>query len=72
MSFVDVDDVLELIEGFMKKLFKEALDVDIVTPLPRLKYNDALERYGSDKPDTRFAMELFDLTDTVKNCGFTL
>ena len=72
MSFVDVDDVLELIEGFMKKLFKEALDVDIVTPLPRLKYNDALERYGSDKPDTRFAMELFDLTDTVKNCGFSV
>ncbi len=72
MSFVDVDDVLELIEGFMKKLFKEALDVDIVTPLPRLKYKDALERYGSDKPDTRFAMELFDLTDTVKDCGFSV
>ncbi len=72
MSFVDVDDVLELIEGFMKKLFKETLDVDIVTPLPRLKYKDALERYGSDKPDTRFAMELFDLTDTVKDCGFSV
>lgn len=72
MSFVDVDDVLELIEGFMKKLFKEAMDVDIVTPLPRLKYKDAMERYGSDKPDTRFDMELFDLTDIVKDCGFSV
>ena len=72
MSFVDVDDVLELIEGFMKKLFKEAMDVDIVTPLPRLKYKDAMERYGSDKPDTRFGMELFDLTEIVKNSGFSV
>lgn len=72
MSFVDVEDVLELIEGFMKKLFKEALGIDIKTPLPRLKYKDAMERYGSDKPDTRFGMELFDLTDTVKDCGFSV
>lgn len=72
MSFVDVEDVLELIEGFMKKLFKEALGVDIKTPLPRLKYKAAMERYGSDKPDTRFGMELFDLTDTVKDCGFSV
>ena len=72
MSFVDVDDVLELIEGFMKKLFKEAIGVDIVTPLPRLKYKDAMDRYGSDKPDTRFGMELFDLTDIVKECGFSV
>lgn len=72
MSFVDVDDVLNLIEGFMKKLFKEAIGVDIKTPLPRLKYNDAMERYGSDKPDTRFGMELFDLTDIAKDCGFSV
>ena len=72
MSFVDVEDVLELIEGFMKKLFKEALDVDITTPLPRLKYADAMERYGSDKPDTRFGMELFDLSDIVKDSGFAV
>ena len=72
MSFVDVDDVLELIEGFMKKLFKEAIGVDIETPLPRLKYQDAMDRYGSDKPDTRFAMELFDLSDIVKDCGFSV
>lgn len=70
MSFVDVDDVLEMIEGYMKKLFKEAIGVDITTPLPRLKYADAMDRYGSDKPDTRFGMELYDLTDLVKDCGF--
>jgi len=70
MSFVDVDDVLVMIEGYMKKLFKEAIGVEIETPLPRLKYTDAMDRYGSDKPDTRFGMELYDLTDIVKDCGF--
>ena len=70
MSFVDVDDVLELIEGFMHKLFKEAIGVELPEKLPRLKYKDAMDRYGSDKPDTRFGMELFDLSDTVKGCGF--
>ncbi len=70
MSFVDVDDVLDMIEGYIVKLFKEAINVDIPTPLPRLKYADAMERYGSDKPDTRFGMELFDLSDIVKDCGF--
>ena len=70
MSFVDVDDVLVMIEGYMKKLFKEAIGVEIETPLPRLKYADAMDRYGSDKPDTRFDMELYDLTDLVKGCGF--
>ncbi len=72
MSFVDVDDVLDMIEGYIVKLFKEAIDVDIPTPLPRLKYKDAMERYGSDKPDTRFGMELFDLSDIVKECGFSV
>lgn len=72
MSFVDVDDVLDMIEGYIVKLFKEAINVDIPTPLPRLKYADAMERYGSDKPDTRFDMELFDLSDTVKDCGFSV
>ncbi len=70
MSFVDVDDVLGLIEGFMHKLFKEAIGVELPEKLPRLKYNDAMERYGSDKPDTRFGMELYDLTDVVRGCGF--
>ncbi len=70
MSFVDVEDVLEVGEGFMRSVFKTALDVDIPLPLPRLTYTEAMERYGSDKPDTRFGMELIDLTDTVKDCGF--
>ena len=72
MSFVDVEDVLQIIEGYIAKVFKEAIGVEIPTPLPRLKYKDALERYGSDKPDTRFGMELFDLTDIVKDCGFSV
>lgn len=70
MSFVDMEDVLAVGEGFMKRVFKEALDVDIQLPLPRLTYKEAMERYGSDKPDTRFAMELCDLTDIAANCGF--
>ena len=70
MSFVDVDDVLSLIEGFMHKLFKEAIGVELPEKLPRLKYKDAMDRYGSDKPDTRFGMELFDLSEIVKDSGF--
>ena len=70
MSFVDVDDVLEMIEGLMKRLFKDVLDMDIPLPLPRMSYKEAMERYGSDKPDTRFEMEISDLSDLVKDCGF--
>ena len=70
MSFVDVEDVLEMNEGFVKRLFKEVLDKDIALPLPRLTYNEAMERFGSDKPDTRFGMEIVDLSKTVANCGF--
>jgi len=70
MSFVDVDDILESTEGFISYLFKKVLDVDIPTPLPRLTYNEAMSRYGSDKPDTRFGMEIQDISDIVKNCGF--
>ena len=70
MSFVQMEDVLSMIEGFMKRLFKEILDVDVPLPLPRLTFKDAMERYGSDKPDTRYGMEIFDLADEVKNCGF--
>ena len=70
MSFVDVDDILLVAEGFVKKLMKETLDIDIPTPLPRLSYNDAMNRYGSDKPDTRFGMEITDISDIVKGCGF--
>jgi len=70
MSFVDVEDVLAIGEGLMKHVFKTVLDVDIPTPLPRLRYNDAMERYGSDKPDTRFGMEIVDLAPVVTGCGF--
>ncbi len=70
MSFVQMEDVLSMIEGFMGRLFKEILNVDVPLPLPRLTYKDAMERYGSDKPDTRYGMEIFDLADEVKDCGF--
>ncbi len=70
MSFVDVEDVLEMVEGFVKRVFKDVMDMDIPTPLPRLTYKDAMNRYGSDKPDTRFGMEIVDISDIVKDCGF--
>ena len=70
MSFVDVEDVLAIGEGYMKHIFKEILDVDLPMPLPRMTYTEAMERYGSDKPDTRFAMELCDITEVVRDCGF--
>ena len=70
MSFVDMEDVLAIGEGYMKRVFKEALGVEITTPIPRLTYKEAMDRYGSDKPDTRYAMELYDLSDIVKDCGF--
>lgn len=70
MSFVDVEDILQLTEGFVKYLFQKVLHMDITTPLPRMTYQEAMERYGSDKPDTRFGMELQDLSDTVKDVDF--
>ena len=70
MSFVDVDDVMGMGEGYIQRVFKEAMGIDIQLPLPRLTYKDAMERYGSDKPDTRYGMELCDLGDVVKGCGF--
>lgn len=70
MSFVDTEDVLAIGEGYIQRVFRDAVGVDIPLPLPRLTYREAMERYGSDKPDTRFGMELYDLTDIVKDCGF--
>lgn len=70
MSFVDMDDVIEMQEGLLKKLFKELMNVDIKTPLPRLTWHEAMERYGSDKPDTRFGFELKKLNDVVSGCEF--
>ncbi|HHW00476.1 MAG TPA: aspartate--tRNA ligase [Clostridiaceae bacterium] len=70
MSFVDVDDVLTVNEGFIKRVFKEALGVDVETPFVRMSYKEAMERYGSDKPDIRFGLELVNLSDIAENCGF--
>jgi len=70
MSFVDVDDVITINEGFLKRAFKEALGVDIETPFLRMPYKEAMERFGSDKPDIRFGMELVNVSDLVSGCGF--
>ena len=70
MSFVEKEDVFAIAEGFVKRLFKEVLGADVPTPLPRLTYTEAMESYGSDKPDTRFDMKITDLSDIVKDCGF--
>ncbi len=72
MSFVDVEDILEMCEGYMKRLFKEVKGIDIETPLPRLTFADAMNLYGSDKPDTRFGMEINDLSETVKDVDFVV
>ena len=72
MSFVEMDDVLAIGEGYVKRVFKEVLGIEISEPIPRLTFKESMERYGSDKPDTRFEMELYDLTDLVKDCGFSV
>ena len=72
MSFVTEEDIYELSEGLMKKLFKDAIGVDLKTPFPRLKYADSMARYGCDKPDIRFALELVEITDIVKECQFKI
>jgi len=72
MSFVEQEDVLKITEGYIKTLFKETMGIDIPTPLPRMTYAEAMNRYGSDKPDTRFGMELQDISDIVKGCGFVV
>ncbi len=72
LSFVEEDDVIAVNEGFLKRMFAETLGVDIKLPLPRLKYAEAMERFGSDKPDTRFGLELQDVSDLVKDAGFSV
>lgn len=69
MSFVDEQDVIDVTEGFMKQVFKNVLDIDMPTPFPRLKYKEARTRYGSDKPDVRFDMQLHDLSGLLKDTG---
>ena len=70
MSFVNEDDVMTMNEGFIKYVFKKTLDIDIPTPFERMPYKVAMERFGSDKPDTRFGLELCDLSDLLENCEF--
>ncbi len=72
MSFVDQEDIIEVQERFLKTLFKEMKGIDIQLPLPRLTWDTAMNRYGSDKPDLRFGFELHDLADLVKDCGFSV
>ena len=70
LSFVEADDVMEINERYLKKLFKEAVDVDLKIPFDRMTYREAMDRYGVDKPDVRFGMELQDVSDIVENCDF--
>ena len=70
LSFVDVDDVIEVNEKYLKKLFKEVLDVDVQLPIQRMTWQEAMDRFGSDKPDLRFGMELVNVSEVVKDCGF--
>lgn len=70
LSFVGVDDVIAINEGLIKQVFKDILDIDVQLPLPRLTYQEAMDRFGSDKPDTRFGLELKDLSDLLQDCEF--
>ena len=72
LSFVDVDDVIDVNERLLAKLFKEVLGVEVSLPIPRMTWQEAMNRYGSDKPDIRFGMELTDVTDVVKDCEFVV
>ena len=72
LSFVDVDDVIDVNERLLARLFQEILDVEVPLPIPRMTWQEAMDRYGSDKPDTRFGMELTDVTEIVKDCGFAV
>ncbi len=70
LSFVDVDDVIDVNERLLQYVFREAIGLEISLPIPRMNWQEAMDRYGSDKPDTRFGMELTDVSEAVKGCGF--
>lgn len=72
LSFVDVDDVIDVNERLLAKLFREVLGVEVTLPVPRMTWREAMDRYGSDKPDIRFGMELTDVTETVNSCEFAV
>ena len=70
MTFIEQDDIYALIEGMLKRIWKDVLNVNVKTPFPILTYQETLDKYGTDRPDTRFGLELIDVKDSVKNCGF--
>ena len=72
LSFVDVDDVIDVNERYLSYLFKEVLGIDVKLPIQRITWQEAMDRFGSDKPDMRFGMELHDVSEIVKNCGFSV
>ncbi len=72
LAFVDVEDVLDVNERLLKYIFKEAIGVDVTLPLPRMPWQEAMDRFGSDKPDTRFGMELCDVSKVIEGCGFSV
>jgi aspartyl-tRNA synthetase len=72
MSFVDVDDVLEIVEGFVTHVMKEIMKIDVKNPLPRLTYDESMNKYGTDKPDTRYGLEITDITNAAKKTEFVV
>lgn len=72
MSFVDQEDIMNTVEGFISRLFSEVLGKEVTLPIQRMTYNEAMNRYGSDKPDTRFGMEITDISEIVSDCGFSV
>jgi aspartyl-tRNA synthetase len=72
LSFIEEEDIYEIIEGMMLKLFKDVLNIELSPPFARMKYEEAMARFGTDRPDTRFGLELVDLTDTARDCGFNV
>ena len=70
MSFVEIDDVISINEQMIARVFRETLGIEIKTPFLRMPYSEAMERFGSDKPDMRFGLELVNISDLVKDCGF--
>lgn len=72
LSFVDVDDVIDVNERLLAYIFKEGIGIDVPLPIPRITWQEAMDRFGSDKPDTRFGMELVNVSELVKDCGFSV
>ena len=72
LSFIEEEDIYGIIEGMMLRLFKDVLNLDLTVPFARIDYEEAMARFGTDRPDTRFALELVDLTETVRDCGFNV